>query len=436
MFLCVFGFAVYFYLSRALNRDETALLESNLAQVESAVEVQNDTVKLTESDSLLTPGTYFALFDMTGRLIAGNAQMPSPARFSPQFNVVRAVPFRGQRWLFLDRSVLNGGTPIGWIRAGRDLGENEHALRNLRVALIVLIPLSVLLALVGGYLLTRQALLPIDSVVAVAGEIARSEDLTRRVGPAKTNDEVGRLIGTLDVMLEKLQSAFDRERRFTADASHELRTPVAAIMSEAEKASRGEQPASELRSALRRIVGQTHRMGGILAQLLILARGEIGENRLEVELLDIGMIAVGVTDSFRSACRKSGVRITVNGMERTTLTGDQTLLTRMLFNVIDNAVRYNRPGGVVKVTTGRTETNIAIEITDTGCGISEEDRRHVFDRFYRVRHTSFDSGTGLGLSIVKAIVDAHHGAIELTSTLGMGTQVRIALPRSVEQLRL
>jgi signal transduction histidine kinase len=313
-----------------------------------------------------------------------------------------------------------------------------------------------LLGLTGCWLLARRALRPIDQISSTAESISAS-NLTRRINLADTKSELGRLAVVLNHTFDRLEAAFQQQVRFTADASHELRTPLAVIAAQAELALARPRDPDQYRQALQACQRAAQRMKPLVEDLLCLSRADAGRLALRREPFDLRACVQRCVEFFDSLAQQHGVAFSLH-LEECTVLGDADSTQRAVGNVIDNAVRYNRPGGRVEIRLSHESESPAaptsgpgpsssdtradaradssqgyavLTIADTGLGIPAEDVPRVFDRFYRVeaarsRHDA--SGSGLGLAICKELLAAQGGTVALRSQWGVGTTVEIRLP--------
>jgi len=343
----------------------------------------------------------------------------------PRFRdiVVGEEPFR----------IVSMGVGVGGERFAIEVAlptkEIESALARFRLTALLLIPVAMLAAALAGYGLARTALAPVDRIAGTARKIT-SDRLDLRLDVPPTGDELQRLSETLNEMLDRLHDAFRRTRRFTADASHELRTPVALVQATAEVALRRERSADEYRSALRKILGEAERTSGLIDNLLTLARADAGAHAFARERLDLGQLIADHREILASLCADRGLEFRFERAAAPHVRGDRSALSRVLVILFSNAVRYTPAPGVVRLTVGEVENHAVIGVDDTGIGITAEDLPHVFERFYRAdRARSRDrGGEGLGLSIAKWIVEQHGGGIRIESEPGKGCWVHVTLP--------
>jgi signal transduction histidine kinase len=302
-----------------------------------------------------------------------------------------------------------------------------NTLNNLKLIIFIAIPLYIIFASLGGLFLADRALRPIDDITKTAGEISRG-DIKQRLKKPKTKDEVGRLVITFNEMLDKLESFIKKERQFTADVSHELRTPLAVISAEAEHLLSNLPEKSEETSSLKKILKESKKMSYMVSQLLMLYRSEEGKYELSYEVLDLNVIAEEIVNEYKDIAVEKEINIKLKTETQLKIKADQTLITRLLVNLIDNAIRYSSKKGYIKVSLLKEKDFAVIRVSDNGNGISEEDLPCIFDRFYQADKSRGTEGSGLGLSIVKWIAEAHKGTIEVESKLSQGSTFTAKLP--------
>ncbi len=318
------------------------------------------------------------------------------------------------------------------IVVGQPMDRTVAALAALKNTLWIAIPLTLLLSAGGGLFLIRRALKPIDRMIATAHGIEES-DLSGRVA-VTSDDELGRLAQTLNAMLGRLESAFRRQRQFTDDASHELRSPLSVIEAEATLALRKPRDPETYRGSLLVIAEESASMSHMIDQLLTLARGDANRDAGAREPVDLSELTSDTTATMSPLAEEKGVQLVVESSRvekgAPIVIGDRSQLRRVLTNLVDNAVQHTDDGGTVTISAARRDGTIEWTVSDTGCGIPQEHLDRVFDRFYRVDATRGrnSGGSGLGLSICRQIIEAHGGTIEVVSDIDEGTTFTIRLP--------
>jgi len=324
--------------------------------------------------------------------------------------------------------IVRGGRIVQLVQVGMSLEASRRTLSRYLTILVVLVPLAVGLAAVGGALVARRALRPVDTMSLTARRIT-AEDLTQRLAPRGTGDELDRLAETLNAMLARLEDAFAEVRRFAADAAHELRTPLTVLRGEIEVALRGERSSDEYRRVLRSSLEEVERLTHLAEDLLLLSRFSVTvsapRQRVELEPLVVEALDAGIQLAHRRS-----VSITSTALTPAAVVGDGAALRRALLNLIDNAVKYTPPGGKVEVSLIRGDRIASIAVHDSGIGIAPGDAERVFQPFVRLEaaREGTEGGAGLGLAIARSIVIAHGGELVLESAPGAGSTFIIRLP--------
>ncbi len=317
------------------------------------------------------------------------------------------------------------------IQAAVSLAPNDHALRNLLAVLLSAGPLTLAGALGGGYLLAQKALAPVGRMAATAAQITATR-LDRRLEASHPGDELGRLAGTFNDMIARLERSFEEVRRFTADAAHELRTPLSMMRTEAEVALRAPREPERDGRVLEDLLEEIDRLSRLVTLLLFLCREDSGLATGETRPLRLDDVVRDVVDHMQVAAREKEVALEAGTLQPCHVCGDADRLRQLLFNVVDNAIKFTPPGGSVAVRCEVRDGWANVVVSDTGAGIPAEHLPRVFDRFYRVDPSRNDDagGTGLGLAIVRSIAEAHGGRIGIESDFGHGTTIAVTLPTS------
>jgi len=290
------------------------------------------------------------------------------------------------------------------------------------------VPLGVVLSAVGGWLLARRALRPVDRMSQSALRIS-AEDLSRRLERRGTQDEIDRLADTLNAMLARLQAAFGEMQRFTADAAHELRTPLTALRGGIEIALRAERSPDEYRRVLVSSIEEVDQLIRLAEDLLLLSRSTVGlttsRQPVDLEPLCLDALELGVR-----LAKGKGVTVSMGATAPAVVQGDGSALRRALLNLVDNAVKYTPAGGSVVISLERARDRVALVVEDTGIGIDPADVRRIFEPFVRLDtgRSRDTGGSGLGLAIARSIVVTHGGALEVDSRPGGGSRFTIQLP--------
>ena len=289
--------------------------------------------------------------------------------------------------------------------------------------------LALLFAIYGGYRIARRAMLPVERI-ATAAERISSENLSERILVENPGDELGRLAITLNRTFGRLEKSIAEMRRFTADAAHELRTPLAVIRTEIEVALRADDNLDGLRRVISVTLDELTRLSNLVDQLLTLSRHDAGVQSRIFEEVSLAAVLNDVVDFLRTIADRKQVSIEFGELSDSVVLGDDVSLSQVFFNILDNAIKYTPAGGTVRIGSDVDGEFVVVTIEDTGLGIDSRHVPHLFKRFYRVdtSRNNVSGGTGLGLAICHAVVDAHGGELSVESEPGQGTKLKVILP--------
>ncbi|HEX8557470.1 MAG TPA: heavy metal sensor histidine kinase [Pyrinomonadaceae bacterium] len=451
LILVVFGVAVYALLSRALHRRVDDALRSTLEI--SITSLRHDaqegqsmrSAAQSTAAELSHPQQAMMIFDGEGRLLA---EHPYEEDLSVSLPDLAAIP-GDEVYLYTvaersdadDRHRLAvrrvrippADTPY-IVLASQPLEAVGEELESLREALYFATPAALLLAGLGGWFLARQGLAPVAAMARSARQIGAGS-LDRQLPVANPRDELGQLATAFNELLARLDAAFGEQRRFMADASHELRTPLSVMSTAAGVTLKKEhRDEGEYREALRVVGEQTRRLSRIVQDMFTLARADAGRYPLRRQALYLNDLLEEVGRAGAMLGSEKGVKVELNNAREAAFHGDEDLLRRMLLNLVDNAVKFTPPGGVVRLGLERRGGEYLLFVSDTGPGIPAEARAHVFERFYRADKTrarAEDGGAGLGLAIARWVARAHDGDLELADSEENGATftARLPLPR-------
>jgi heavy metal sensor kinase len=379
-------------------------------------------------------GDYLELYADNNQLIyrsafvqAHESSLLPPDQVKRPINRTRRIDGRAYRFIFQNLEV-NGR--VYTVEMGVPADDAVETLHLFRFYLLMFAPVLLLVAAGGGYWLSRRALSPVDSLVRTAREVSGT-NLSSRVQKLETGDELQRLSDTLNEMLDRIESAFQRITQFTADASHELRTPVSLIRTEAELALRRSRGEAEYKESLRHILLEAERTTVLIEQLLSMARADSGRETLNLQPVDLRQTLRSVVDGWQQVATIRNLQFSTSLDEQSSyVMGDETLLRRLTDILLDNAFKYTPSPGEVHLSLEQKAENAVLTVRDSGVGIAEEDQTKIFERFYRVdkARSRAQGGTGLGLAIAQWIVTQHRGSIAVESRPGEGSTFRVELP--------
>ncbi len=303
-------------------------------------------------------------------------------------------------------------------------------LEELRHVFYVAVPLALVIAGIGGFLLAARSLAPL---VAMSEQTARigEKNLHERLQVGYPSTELSQLAGAFNDLLRRLDRSFETMRCFMADASHELRTPLAVIRGETDVALAHERSAEEYRGSLEIIREEAKRLSLLVDDLLNLARADAGHRPLRLEEFYLNDLVEECCRSVQALAARKRIQVTCSCPEDVPFRGDQELMRRLVVNLLDNGIRYTPDGGAVSVRVETQAASIRLVVSDTGRGIPPESAQRVFERFYRVdqARSRGEGGFGLGLPIAKWVAESHRGTIELSSTSERGSTFTVSLAR-------
>jgi heavy metal sensor kinase len=424
LYLCLFAVLFLLFSSilySVLSRSLLARMDQALAtEVDTAVVLFRDEMRETNGDVRVSAEEAVAGMKLHGDTIAiaegGTTIAATPATDrGPQRTTERRTEMFGRTFRVV---------------ASAPLGSIETALAVARRAILLGLPMVLLLAGAGGWLLATRALTPLRSVAAQASQITGSS-LHTRLDPGRATEELRVLVDSFNDLLSRLDQSFEVMRRFVADASHELRTPVSVIRGEADVALSRDRPAGEYRDSLAAILDESRRLTRLLEDLLNLARADAGHVQLQAREFYLNELLTDCCRAVRPLAAARDIRLECHADADFQYRGDEQLLRRLVLNLLDNALRYTAAGGNVEATVQDGPDGIRILIADTGIGIPPDKAHRVFERFYRTDEgrSRAEGGFGLGLSIVRWIAEAHHGVVECASMPGTGSTFTVTLPK-------
>ena len=385
---------------------------------------KHNLIAASESASGFPPGS------LEGPLEPSGASHPSAAEF-------HTVRLGGQRYRSYTKafSALNAGYELVVLQSPRP---QEELLETLSGTFALVIPLAVLLASAGGYFLARRSLSPVVAMSTQAGRIG-AENIHERLAVKNAADELGHLAQSFNELLDRLDRSFEQQRRFVADASHELRTPVAILYGEADVAlSQQSRAPEEYRESLGVLRAEAKRLKHIVEDLFTLARADAGQHPLMLTDFYLDELVSECARNLRALASAREITLSCETAGELPIRADEELIRRLVVNLLDNAIKYTPRGGAVSVFCDQRDSQYCIAVRDTGQGIPADLQPKIFERFFRVdkarsRAETDGGGAGLGLAISLWIVRAHGGRIELTRSGPEGSTFTVFLPVTTAQ---
>ncbi|GAC1360312.1 MAG: ATP-binding protein [Ktedonobacteraceae bacterium] len=460
--LLLTGAVFYKYLENSLEGSVDSALQVLAQQEAGGIEIKNGaliTSAIAEhpanggtgsADAIAQPadvnyGLLIRVLDTRGRVVSETPAFQT--LYVPQDSVTQ--PLAGEPWQgtvhsgkdqevrLYSRMLTQQGQKIAVIQVGQSLAQLHTLLHRLVAALLIAGFLVLLLCAGVSYWLAARAFAPIQRLAETARRI-KVGDLHQRVPVPPARDEIQYLALTLNEMIGSLDQAFTRQRRFVADASHELRTPVAVIRNKTGITLLGTPSLPETITVLQDIRIETERLSHLISDLLALARGDEGQARFEYEPMRLDLLVEAVAANAEVLASERDIVLSVEIDGEVPLQADEARLIQVVMNLLDNALRYTDSGGRVVVSVGTRHGDAYLSVRDTGIGIAPEHLPHIFERFYRAdaaRRQTSGSSSGLGLSIVEWIVRMHGGSIAVESQPGQGSIFTVTLPGTLTKKR-
>ncbi len=338
----------------------------------------------------------------------------------------RRTPFR-----MISTPFYSEGRLIYIIQLATHLHYVRKSLSVFKSNILAALPIILVLGSLGGWLLARKSLSPIGYIASKAQNIT-SQNLSERLTPRGTDDEMDDLIRTINGMISRLENSFQRMAEFTADASHELKTPLCALRGEAEVLLSKGRTAEDYQDALAHFIEQFDRLDQMIDGLILLSKSDSSQVELKIVPLRLDLLVKNIGDLFQVLAEQKNISFIMDPFQEVMVMGDKMRLQQLFTNLIDNAIKFTSEG-TVRITMEKNEEEVFVEIRDTGIGIPKEEKEMIFKRFYRMdkSRSRETGGVGLGLSIAEWIAHAHHGKIEVKSEVNQGSTFTISLPLHV-----
>lgn len=391
----------------------------------------NGKLKIDSNIDFLSRGVYLSVYDKDKTQVYG--YVPKEFTNPPDFasGAVRTVGSGNSKWYVYDSLISFKKYGDVWVRGVTALTDSESEMNTMLSIAGITLPFLFIVATLGGYLITKQAFKPVRQINEAAERIGGGGDLSQRISIGQGNDEIHTLVNTINDMFGRLEQSFQSEKQFTSDASHELRTPVSVIISQVEYSLKNARTLDEAKGTLSVILAHAQKMSGLISQLLTLSRLEKGHKVLTLELINLSDLTGMIAEELRETAKNKNIEIQTNIEPGLYMQADETMMVRMLINLVSNAITYGKPDGHIYIELTKSGKNAVGSVTDDGIGIAREHLTRIWERFYQVdpsRTANREGSAGLGLSMVKWIVEAHYGKINVKSKPGEGSTFTFTLP--------
>lgn len=393
------------------------------------VEISRDIINIPKF-KFYNRSVHMVLLDDSFNVAGGQIPFGISDEMSCADNGVRVESHNGNDYYVFDRRVLRRDGSVYWIKSFVSASDTVNSINSVAKNNAMLIIVMIIAASAGGYIIIGKILKPVNKIRRTAEEISESNDLSQRISLPDGNDEFHKLAVSFDKMLDKIEQTVEREKQFTSDASHELRTPVAAILSSCEYMTGYAKTYEDIKESAEGMKKEAERMSKLISELLTISRMDKNTIQLSFEDVDFGELLNFVCDE-QTEIHDDNITLSRNIGENIMVKADRFMLARLCINLISNAYSYGKDNGNITVTLTCDSDNAVMSVSDDGIGIAEENIPKIWERFYQVdpSRTIDDKGNmGLGLSMVKWIAECHKGNMTVKSTLGKGSTFTFTMP--------
>ncbi len=412
-----------------LSEENVDTKEENLVQQDLVV--PEDEFNKIPEHSLYSQGIQMAVYDVNYNLVFGQLPFGIFEEFTFNDKEIRSEKYHDKIYTVYDRYIVIDDTESYWVKGLACLSDETLSVQTMVQCNIALIIAFILVTGIGGYIILSSAFVPMNKVIKTAKGISESNDLTQRINFNGGKDEISALADAFDSMLDKIEGSFEKEKQFTSDASHELRTPISVILSECEYGEDCADTVEDLKEVIGSIKGQAVKMSKLVSELLMISRMDSNRLKLNFEDVDLSELLEFVCEEQREIQTK---KIELISEIEPNIMGkvDRLLFTRLFINLISNAYQYSDDNTNIRVSLKEEKDYVLFSVKDEGIGIAQEHIDKIWDRFYQVdpsRTDDNDSSSGLGLPMVKWIAECHNADIRVDSELGKGTTFTVVLDK-------
>lgn len=417
------------YAGQAFDNSNDKELERQMEDFLMEMEIEDGKVDPGD-DGFYEEDIVFSIYDVNGQLLAGNVPKYFPTDTMLKHKTSQTIEAEDRQWRTYDVNVKDEEEQY-WVRAIMYTTRSAAMEQTMLLIELSIFPLLLILAAVGGYIITKRAFAPVEQMRETADQISRGGDISARVPEQKASGELKLLAKTFNGMLDTIQNMIEEEKQFAADASHELRTPIAVVIAQSEYGMMDDATEEERMEALEVILQQGNKMSDLVSRLLTMSRSEHAGRTTKFEKTNLTKVAEAVAGELKGKAAKKNIQIEAQIQQELYVCAEQMGLTRIFMNLVENAIQYGKDDGHIYVNVEKGQDEIICQIKDDGIGIKEEHLPHIFKRFYRVdkvRTAGAEVHAGLGLSMVQILVRNYGGKIEVSSKWGEGTTFTLHFP--------
>lgn len=414
IFLLFFSFSNTLSL-RSLRHD----VEEALSDASSLIRVRSGRLNFFSVDEV-EDGIYILVFSSDGTLLFGREGIGAVSIGYQEGQRTLSLP--DGHWIISDM-MMDGY----YIRAAARESTIYSMISSDYLLVLIAALVMVVISALGGYFIVSRAFLPLERLISTASEIADGDDLTKRLESSNAK-ESRELSSAFNSMLARLDDSFKKEKEFTDDASHELRTPLAVIKAESEYALGSIDDRAEVEQSLSAIIKETDRMTRLISSLLELSRVDKGSIKINKSRFSLSSMLEGLSEEMSQMARERNLSFSSTLEEGIFVYADEDMIIRSVINLINNAISYSKENGHIDLLLKRNDSVAIISVKDDGIGISEENQKRIFDRFFQVDKARSSSSSGLGLALVKEMAALNNAAISVESKLGYGSVFTLSIP--------
>lgn len=414
IFLLFFSFSNTLSL-RSLRHD----VEEALSDASSLIRVRSGRLNFFSVDEV-EDGIYILVFSSEGTLLFGREGIGAVSIGYQEGQRTLSLP--DGHWIISDM-MMDGY----YIRAAARESTIYSMISSDYLLVLIAALVMVVISALGGYFIVSRAFLPLERLISTASEIADGDDLTKRLESSNAK-ESRELSSAFNSMLARLDDSFKKEKEFTDDASHELRTPLAVIKAESEYALGSIDDRAEVEQSLSAIIKETDRMTRLISSLLELSRVDKGSIKINKSRFSLSSMLEGLSEEMSQMARERNLSFSSTLEEGIFVYADEDMIIRSVINLINNAISYSKENGHIDLLLKRNDSVAIISVKDDGIGISEEDQKRIFDRFFQVDKARSSSSSGLGLALVKEMAALNNATISVESKLGYGSVFTLSIP--------
>lgn len=403
--------------SRVVTENTCDLLSNTVRQNLVSISMQNGKLVFDENFNFTYNGVYTLIYSNSNALLAGQPPINFPENIQFENGITKEVESIDGEYYVLDFWLYFSWEDGVWIRGIVPKPDVADIIEDIKGIALVILPLTIIVGALGAYLLARKTFKPIDKIISAASAIGEGRDLSLRIDLPKGRDEISKLATAFDNMFARLEKSFETEKQFTSDASHELRTPTAVILAECNE-SINHNSIEEYKQSIDVINRQATKMSNLIKQLLQMTRIEQGTQVVNFETQDLSEFIYIICSEQPDLPKTMSLNLDIE--DNIIAEFDIVLMSRLLQNLINNAITYGNPNGYIKIRLYKQLKTIYLSVEDNGIGMTNEQLQNIWKRFYQA-DASRQNGAGLGLTMVKQIALLHHGDIKVISTKGKGS---------------